>query len=127
MACCATGSNRGYDELVPHHVCVTSFDLYQYIDILYRLDQMNFLLLRTTCISQIHVVNEERQYQEWGNGVDEKSGIIAAKRALNLLHGELAETGFSQVFVDQMNRDIVAVTRHNPTTHQSVILIFYYF
>lgn len=73
--------------------------------------------------TQIHVVDEQRQYQEWNNGVDDKTGIIAAKRALNLLHGELAETGFSQVFVDQMHPDIVAVTRHNPNTHQSVILV----
>lgn len=69
------------------------------------------------------MVDEQRQYQEWGNGVDDKCGIIAAKRALNLLHGELAEKGFNQLFVDQMHRDIVAVTRHNPTTHESVILV----
>lgn len=79
---------------------------------------MNFL-----STFQIHVVDEERQYQEWGKGVDDKSGIITAKRALNLLHGELAEKGFSQVYVDQMHPDIVAVTRHSPTTHQSVILV----
>lgn len=79
----------------------------------------NALLLRL----QIHVVDEERQYQEWGNGVDETSGIIAAKRALNDLHGELAEQGFSQVYVDQMHPDIAAVTRHSPRSHQSVILV----
>lgn len=78
---------------------------------------------QSSYILQIHVVDEERQYQEWGNGIDETSGIIAAKRALNLLHGELAETGFSQVYVDQMHPDIAAVTRHSPKTHQSVILV----
>lgn len=113
MACCATGSNRGYDELVPHHVRPT----------LKRKNLTWFSQISQIPIIQIHVVEEERQYQEWGNGVNENSGIIAAKRALNLLHGELAEQGYSQVFVDQMHPDIAAVTRHNPTTHQSVILV----
>lgn len=74
-------------------------------------------------LPQIHVVNETREYQEWGNGVDAKSGIVAARSALNRLHGKLADEGFSQVYVDQMSRDIVAITRHSPTTHESVILV----
>ncbi|XP_046649156.1 glycogen debranching enzyme-like [Daphnia pulicaria] len=94
MASCATGSNRGYDELVPHH---------------------------------IHVVKESRLYATSSELPGPSSsldfGIIKAKRALNDMHLELGTAGYSQVYVDQMTTDVVAVTRHCPVTHQSIVLV----
>ena len=84
IACCAFGSNRGYDELIPHH---------------------------------IHVVKEKRQYDNFDG---KYKAMINVKKALNDLHYELGREGFNEVFVDQMDPDVVAVTRHNPLTHQTI-------
>ncbi|KAF4805468.1 hypothetical protein TURU_000863 [Turdus rufiventris] len=96
MACCATGSTKGYDELVPH---------------------------------QISVVSEERFYAKWNPAahlnsgeVNFQTGILAGRLAINRLHQELGAKGFNQAR-NQVDEDIVAVTRHCPTTHQSVVAV----
>ena len=86
MSVSATGSNRGFDELVPHH---------------------------------IHVVNESRLYST----STRNTGIVPAKRMFNDLHAKLACEGYKELFVDQVDQNVLAITRHNPVTHKSVILI----
>ncbi|KAL5016234.1 hypothetical protein ScPMuIL_005823 [Solemya velum] len=97
MSNCAIGSNRGYDQLVPHH---------------------------------IHVVTEERLYTSWADWdfpenpyINLSFGISAGKKALNELHYEMALKGFTEVYVDQLDACVVSVTRHNPHTHDSIILV----
>ncbi|XP_072918859.1 glycogen debranching enzyme [Hemitrygon akajei] len=98
MACCASGSTMGFDHLVPH---------------------------------QISVVAEERLYPKYNPDADpesagelsENSGIIAGKQAINFLHRLLGAQSFNQVYVDQVDEDIVAVTRHCPNTHHSVVAV----
>ena len=76
---------------------------------------------------KIHVVKENRFYASTSELPGASSsldyGIIKAKRALNDLHYELGASGYSQVYVDQMTPDVVAVTRHCPVTHQSIVLV----
>lgn len=87
MAICATGSSRGYDELVPHH---------------------------------INVVTESRLYP---SEVSADCGITSLRRLLNgALQRDLAN-GFDEIFVDQVNDDVIAITRHNPVDGRSIVLI----
>ncbi|KAK6026744.1 hypothetical protein OSTOST_07274, partial [Ostertagia ostertagi] len=72
---------------------------------------------------QIHVVNEKRPYARWGKETTANSGIVEARRILNELHLSLARANYTQVFVDQMSPDVVGITRHNPITHDTVVVV----
>lgn len=71
------------------------------------------------------MVSEKRPYASWcrPDQVSRSQGIIEGRNLLNKLHTWLAEHGYSQVFVDQMNSDIVGITRHNPRTHETVVVV----
>uniref|UniRef100_A0A1B0BTI3 Glycogen debranching enzyme central domain-containing protein n=1 Tax=Glossina palpalis gambiensis TaxID=67801 RepID=A0A1B0BTI3_9MUSC len=70
----------------------------------------------------IHILDEKRTYQSRDKKGDLNTAIVAAKRALNNLHHHLTEKSFTQVFVDQMDPNIVAATRHSPQTHEALFL-----
>ena len=42
---------------------------------------------------------------------------------MNKLHYDMGEQGFSQIYVDQFDAETTVVTRHNPNTHDNIILI----
>ncbi|KJE96034.1 glycogen debranching enzyme [Capsaspora owczarzaki ATCC 30864] len=102
MACCATGSSRGYDTLLPHAV---------------------------------NVVTETRYYSSWVETTDENpsldpsaittldSGITRAKAILNSLHRSMIPNMFNQTFVDRLTDNVVAITRHCPITHESIVMV----
>ncbi|TKR64493.1 hypothetical protein L596_025014 [Steinernema carpocapsae] len=71
----------------------------------------------------IDVVHETKLYRSWTDCGNIVSGMFAARRLFNDLHCHLALEGFSQVFVDQVNPEVVAITRHNPVNHNTVLLV----
>ncbi|KAK1884943.1 Glycogen debranching enzyme, partial [Dissostichus eleginoides] len=72
---------------------------------------------------------ENQQYTCWNSEahtssqVNLQTGMLAVKLALNRLHHKLAAEGFSQVYVEQLDECVVAVTRHCPSSHQSVVAV----
>ena len=88
MSCTPTGSNRGYDELVPHH---------------------------------IDVVHERRTYDKWTD--DKKTGLVHAKAILNALHARLSSDGYTRMLADQLSPNTLMITRQQPLTNATVILV----
>lgn len=99
MSSCATGSNRGYDELVPHHVSMS-------------VQLPNCRLLSAArgyqrlFSSQISVVSESRLYQKWTDDpslLDKpgfcslSTGMLAVRAELNRLHGMMGDNNYNQV------------------------------
>lgn len=74
MACCASGSNRGYDELVPHHIHVVD-ETREYAE----------------------WTNDENLAAGNLRYVTAETGIIRARKSINELHFLLGKEGFSQV------------------------------
>ncbi|KAF6018830.1 AGL [Bugula neritina] len=95
MSCCAVGSNRGFDEFIPHH-----------IDIVQETRLYSSWSTQPTDLSQY---------------CSENTGIISAKKVLNSLHQYMGDSGYSQVYVHDLSASVVSVTRHSPLTHKSVI------
>jgi glycogen debranching enzyme len=93
MANCSTGSNRGYDELVPHHIDV------------------------------VHETRLYPKWGYQQHQTNEKTAMISTKKSLNNLHVYLAQQGFTQLLVDQLSTSVLLLTRYNPLNHQSILLI----
>jgi len=73
---------------------------------------------------KIDVVTESPRYFKWSEIFpDERYIMIKARRLLNELHVKMAEGGFIEIFVDQVSPDVIAITRHNPHTRESYLLI----
>ncbi|RCN31732.1 putative glycogen debranching enzyme [Ancylostoma caninum] len=133
MASCAVGSTRGYDELVRHAVsfsCSVSFGsphcLEHNENATYGIPpakRRGVLPSSKAVQAMIHVVTEKRPYAQWGVDTRICTGIVEARRILNELHVFLAKAHFTQVFVDQMNFDVVGITRHNPVTHDTIVVV----
>ena len=93
MSNCSTGSNRGYDELVPHHIDV------------------------------VHERRFYPKWGLKDKQTNEKSGMIKLKKSLNQLHVYLAQHGYTQLMVDQLSNSVLLLTRHNPRNRKSILLI----
>ncbi|CAF4096790.1 unnamed protein product, partial [Rotaria magnacalcarata] len=93
MANCSTGSNRGYDELIPHHIDV------------------------------VHETRFYSKWGYQNKQINEKTAIISIKKSLNKLHMDLFQQGFTQLMVDQLSTSALLITRHNPETHKSISLL----
>ena len=68
-------------------------------------------------------VDADDDDDESSTEVSLSDGILLAKQKLNTLHSSLGARGFDEIFVDHFESDVTVVTRHNPLTHESIVLV----
>ncbi|KAL1243902.1 Glycogen debranching enzyme [Trichinella spiralis] len=102
-ACCAIGSNRGLDELIPYHIHVVSEK-------------------RLYCSWASE--DESTAAKAVADGtVSMETGILKARLALNKLHLYLSTHGFTQLYVDRKTDEVHVIKRQNPITCESVVIV----
>uniref|UniRef100_A0A5K3FT75 HDGE_amylase domain-containing protein n=1 Tax=Mesocestoides corti TaxID=53468 RepID=A0A5K3FT75_MESCO len=72
---------------------------------------------------QIDVVNETRPYASWFQQINIATGMLRAKNALNKLHRWMAANNFHETFVDQVDTNVIAVTRLSVDTAESIVMV----
>ncbi|KAH9282146.1 Glycogen debranching enzyme [Echinococcus granulosus] len=72
---------------------------------------------------QIDVVSEKRFYARWDKDINASTGMIRAKAALNRLHRWMAANNFNETFVDQVDTNVIAVTRFSADTAESIVMV----
>ena len=70
----------------------------------------------------IDVVKEKRLYSSYKED-EMSSGIFKIKRELNKLHSNLVTEGYTEMYVDSLTDTVLSITRHNPNTLESHVLI----
>ncbi|KRX81716.1 Glycogen debranching enzyme, partial [Trichinella sp. T6] len=101
--CCAIGSNRGLDELIPYHIHV-----------------VNEKRLYCSWATE----DESTAEKAVADGtVCMETGILKARLALNKLHLYLSTHGFTQLYVDRKTDEVHVIKRQNPITCESVVIV----
>ena len=70
----------------------------------------------------VHVVKEKRKYSNYKE--EELSyGLFKIKRELNRLHASMIGEGYTEIYVHDVTESVISITRHNPNTLDSYVLI----
>ncbi|RWS04123.1 hypothetical protein B4U79_16447 [Dinothrombium tinctorium] len=95
---------------------------------LQRLITSTALITMSNCAIGSYLAHEQlfynkqtAEYTKW-NEIYKNNGFIVLRTYLNQLHARLLH-GYNKLYVDEVDENVIAISRHNPRTYNSVVLI----
>ena len=70
----------------------------------------------------VHVVTEKRVYTQYREE-EMNFALFKIKRELNRLHASMITEGYTEIYVHDVTESVISITRHNPNTLDSYVLI----